>query len=89
MAKKTNVEKLLNQVKKVGGMTRKEMCQYLLKLNGSGAHTYGYFNSDRGLYGSTLYSTTDRKGVLEKFCAKKNGKWVVTKKIKGPFTEAR
>lgn len=85
---KTKTEKLLLHMKKTGGMTRKQMVEFLLKLEG-----YKYESYDDSTYNSTLYGTTDRKGILERFCkADRSGPtpvYKVTKKIRAPFTTAR
>ena len=89
-AKTTNTEKLLRRMKKVGGMTRKEMVKFLLKLNGKGAKSYGDNSSDRGLYSALIYGTNKREGILERFCTTTaDGVHRVTRTIKAPFTAAR
>jgi len=86
----TNTEKLLKRIKKVGGMTRKEMVKYLFQLNGNGASSYGLYTTDRGLYSALLYGTSKREGILERFCEKeKDGTYVVTRPIRAPFTTTR
>lgn len=86
----TNTEKLLKRIKKMGGMTRKEMVKFLFQLNGNGASTYGTVDSDRGAYSALLYGTRTRTGILENFCEKNDdGTYSVVRKIRGPFTTAR
>lgn len=87
--KTTNTEKLLKEIKKKGGMTRVQMVKRLLQFAGQGAKSYDS-KKDRGLYGSLLYGTSTRQGILERFCTKQaDGTYKVTKKIKGPFTAPR
>jgi len=86
----TKTEKLLRQLKKTkNGMTRKEMVTFLLSLS---HNAYSASLNDNRNYNSTLYGTSARTGILEKFCKKTGeGTYVLRKsaKIEGPFTEAR
>ena len=89
--KTTNTEKLLNRLR-TKPMTRKEIVKYLLQLNGQGAKSYNDSDSNRGLYSALLYGTTERTGILERFCSKDfSGKWYVPKycTINAPFTTRR
>lgn len=91
MAKKakTKTEKLLKAIEKRGGMTRKQMVQFLLGLD----NCQYIPNEDRGTYNATLYGTSSRKGILERFCkADRSGSYPVYKVKKtynSPFTVSR
>jgi len=85
----TNTEKMLKFVKKSGGATRLQMVKFMLRLDRN-APAYGTSLNDRGLYSATLYGTSKRTGVLERFCKKnKSGKYVVVKKLVAPFTTSK
>lgn len=91
MAKKakTKTEKLLKAIEKSNGMTRKEMVTFLLGLD-NGEYIP---NADRGTYNATLYGTSSRKGILERFCkVDRKGSYPiyrVKKSYSSPFTVAR
>lgn len=88
----TKTEKLLRAIKRAGddGMTRKQMVKFLLKL--SGREYRGTLNRDT--YNALLYGTSDRQGILERFCdATLNDddrtSYVIAAPIKAPFTPRR
>lgn len=91
----TKSEMLLNEIKRRGGMTRKEMVEYLLDIRNRNAQWWERRSYDsyehRDTYNATLYGTSDRTGILENFCRKnkKTGKYKVVRKISAPFTTAR
>lgn len=68
-------------------MTRKEITKFLLARASlyKIPYTQGY-----DYYNSSLYGTTKRQGMLERFCKKtKDGKWKASKKAHAPFTPVR
>lgn len=87
MARVTKTEKLLKAIaRRKNGMTRKEMVTFLLK--GSGLTYEPTLDSNR--YNATLYGTSTRYGILERFCSKtSDGKYKVIRPIAAPFTTTR
>jgi len=90
MTRKMSVtEKLLKEIKNRKGMTRKDMVEFLVGLNGYVYRAY----EDRGNYNALLYGTSERAGVLERFCdrTEKGSKVVYTVRNpeRGPFTVSR
>lgn len=78
------LQKLLNEIKRRGSMTRKEMVEFLIPGNDYTP------NRDRGTYNAQLYGTRDREGIIERFLRqRKDGSYSVRRKIQGPFTPVR
>lgn len=84
----TKTEKLLKAIDRKGGMTRKEMVSFLLGLSGQEYEA----NYDRGTYNALLYGTSDRAGILERFCDKDTTERFpvyTLRNTSGPFTQSR
>jgi len=84
----TRTERLLREMKTRGGMTRKEITQYLLDLK------YGVDMQDAsdwpGYWNAQLYGTPARTGVLDVFCEQSDdGVYTVVRKVAAPFTSVR
>lgn len=91
MASRSNNEyklgRLLEELRK-RPMTHKEIVQFLLSDTG-----VEYDASTRKYYDSTLYGSSTREGVLERFCRqRRDGRWqlrAVNRRIEAPFTPVR
>lgn len=85
--KKSKIEKLLINMKTVGGMNHEEIVKFLLRGTGK-----KYGPTTRKYFDSTLYGNANRVGVLEGFCwRRRDGAWKVKgrTKIQGPFNPRR
>jgi hypothetical protein len=67
-------------------MTRQEITNFLCSRSGGKLGydvAYDYWNS-------TLYGTTTRQGILERFCRQNNdGRYQTVRKVEAPFTALR
>lgn len=86
-SKTPKIQRLLNTMKDVGGLTHEQIVKFLLRGTGK-----KYDTTTRKYFDSTLYGTNFREGVFERFCWRlKNGKWKIRggAKIEGPFNPRR
>ena len=85
--RKSKSEKLLNHMRKVGGLKHEQIVKFMLRGTGS-----KYDRTTRRYFDSTLYGTNERVGILEGFCwRRRDGVWKVKgrAKIQAPFNPRR
>jgi hypothetical protein len=79
--------RLVRQLKKIP-MTRKEITIFLLKEKGD---TY-FYGRNHDYYNSSLYGTSTREGLLERFGKRlRDGRWTTNSRAttEGPFVPLR
>lgn len=82
-------ERILRQIERVGGMTTREIRDYLLRCDGYSPKKVRA--KGRGpTYTSILYGTSKQQGILDRFCVlQEDGKYRVVREIEAPFTPLR
>jgi len=91
----TNAEKILRFIGKAGkaGRTFSEINEFIVvdmcKFYGDREKFRDRYKTNkssyRGYYGTNLYGCMTKPGLLPKYCEKRNGNWVLTRVIEGPF----
>tara|TARA_Y100000310_G_C20400289_1_gene677074 strand:- start:109 stop:600 length:492 start_codon:yes stop_codon:yes gene_type:complete len=80
----TIAQRILDEITSRGGMTGNEIVRFIVEdIRGGKYHP----SFHRGVWGTNLYLTYSRKGILQNFCQRNEGdkKWRVTEPYSAPF----